>query len=486
PESPKTNYIKRLVGLPGETLEIRQGDLYRDEESGTTILRKEDASKQLVLQQLVYDDAHPPTRLLAAGWPERWAAMEPAPTEDSLEPSAAEIAGWNTVGTSWKHDPEARSFQLTAEQAASRHWIRYRHFVPQESDWQSVVNDLPVAGGPKPRLITDFCGYNAYTSPGEHETPYGLFWVGDLTVKLHLKLEEPGDNSEVLLELNEGLRRYRCRIDPVTGRATIFHLADQQMQGAVDENDIQVLGEADTHVKGSGEYELIFANVDNRLSLWVDGSLIDFGAGATYSAWGDETMIQLPQPMDLIPVGVAVKGAAAEVSGLKLLRDIYYRGDFAGPGASDEFRGSSGYLRAAATDPEEWGRRYVDGLGDPTSRTRARFELGPNEYFMLGDNSPRSKDSRLWGNVRKARHRHAVPAGALVGKAFFIYWPHAIPLLNTNEAGIARGYPQDGNSVYNNPLTRRFFYHRTAPDKFSDYPALRVPFYPNFSRMNRI
>ncbi len=34
PEEPKINYIKRCVGLPNETIEIRQGDLYRHTDKG--------------------------------------------------------------------------------------------------------------------------------------------------------------------------------------------------------------------------------------------------------------------------------------------------------------------------------------------------------------------------------------------------------------------------------------------------------------------
>ena len=40
--------------------------------------------------------------------------------------------------------------------------------------------------------------------------------------------------------------------------------------------------------------------------------------------------------------------------------------------------------------------------------------LGPDEYFLLGDNSPRSYDSRYWGPVLREKIR---------GKAIRIYWP---------------------------------------------------------------
>ena len=59
------------------------------------------------------------------------------------------------------------------------------------------------------------------------------------------------------------------------------------------------------------------------------------------------------------PLQVGVRGATVRLSNLKLYRDIHYRAD--GPNA-----------------------------------TKSPCRLGPDEYFMLGDNSPDSHDSRGW------------------------------------------------------------------------------------------
>jgi hypothetical protein len=46
--------------------------------------------------------------------------------------------------------------------------------------------------------------------------------------------------------------------------------------------------------------------------------------------------------------------------------------------------------------------------------------LEQGEYFVMGDNSPKSFDCRLWPLPRPV-----VPERNLVGKAFFVYWPSA-------------------------------------------------------------
>src|SRR5262249_56221990 len=77
-----------------------------------------------------------------------------------------------------------------------------------------------------------------------------------------------------------------------------------------------------------GSYRLRFANVDDRLTVWVDDRL-PFGDGVVY----DPPAQRGPTPEnDLQPAGVGVRGATVTVSKLQLWRDTYYQANTIPPG----------------------------------------------------------------------------------------------------------------------------------------------------------
>jgi signal peptidase I len=106
----------------------------------------------------------------------------------------------------------------------------------------------------------------------------------------------------------------------------------------------------------------------------------------------------VPQADDLAPARLGSRGAPLEFSHLRLRRDVYY---------TDTDRPSRNGGRAAGSDP--W------------RQDAAAYWLGPDQFLMLGDNSPQSKDSRLWNDSE-----YFVSRELLIGKALFIYWPHSL------------------------------------------------------------
>jgi signal peptidase I len=81
-----------------------------------------------------------------------------------------------------------------------------------------------------------------------------------------------------------------------------------------------------------------------------------------------------------------------------------------------------------------------DVLSDPAKfgslmATEARgdtYSIRPDNFIMMGDNSPRSSDSRAWGKQDRDwdpdRSPWEVPRHLLIGRAFFVYWPHGVPI----------------------------------------------------------
>ena len=67
------------------------------------------------------------------------------------------------------------------------------------------------------------------------------------------------------------------------------------------------------------------------------------------------------------------------------------------------------------TEIDHWSRLW----GTPDRPAK----LASDEYFVLGDLSPQSKDSRMWEDVPPGHHPFAVPETHMIGVATNIYWP---------------------------------------------------------------
>ncbi len=456
PEEPQTNYIKRLVGLPGETIRIRGGNVFLWDNEKEVILRK-DPDKQKRLQMPVYDNDHAPAPLLAAGWPERWASVKPS--------DVGRLANWAETeeGTGWKSDLENRSFSISNTAGQELNWLRYRHFFAAPADWENLERGKPFE--PKSRLIGDYCGYNTYTgdNPQHFEAHTseavddGPYWVADLTLNFDLDVQAVQPGGEVVLELCEGTYWYRCRINPATGAATLEEINVQMNER------VKPRGSAETSITGPGSYSISFANVDDRLCLWINDVLVDFGEEASIDLAG-ATVNRFPTPTDLTPVGIAVTGVDATVSHLLLERDLYYRADFSiqDPRYHENKRFERDLIRHRH-DPDVWGQVYLENADRLDT---LELQVGDDHYLALGDNSPRSRDSRLW-----RKDMQSVPRKFLVGKAFLIYWPHGIPFLNSGKGFEVTAHKQ--------PVNGRL-------QKVEEYPRYTIPFYPQFSRMKRI
>jgi signal peptidase I len=451
PGDAKTNYIKRLVGLPGETVHIEHGDIFTKHEDSALEIQRKPPAKQRAMAQIVYDNDYIVEDMTKKGWPLRWQNW-PAANDQTAK--------------GWTSDDEGKSFSILGSDQES--WIRYQHFIPSIEDWNILrAGSLPRDFIVKPALITDFYAYNNSIVRGqvrERRRPdglpgsiveidpdtssLGLHWVGDLLLETTVDVQSK--TGELHFDLVEGGKHFRATLDVATGEAklTIDGLADFTPQ-------------AKTSLSGEGTYRVVFANFDDELRLWINGSLVEFDKPTTYAPLGNTTPKSSPEdPGDLAPAGVGASGGLAlKVSHLRLLRDIYYiadrtnenvRGaitDFEYPATNVPFWGRNRF-REFISSPDEWkttvkGSRVLivrDNDNDPnTPPAEKELPRGPfdfrrfvefklekfasepekDQFFVLGDNSPASKDSRLWDD------EHYVARELMIGKALFIYWPHS-------------------------------------------------------------
>jgi signal peptidase I len=430
PGEAKVNYIKRLVGLPGETVRVYQGDLFLGGEGASKHedfkISRKPPEKILAMRQLVHDTNHDPAELDAAGWPLRWHA----PTADAKGWQLAKSIEGNNVRQTYSVD-------VARDREA---WLRYEHIVPDFDVWQHIaeVQDQPADARSAPfssmkrsewprRLITDANPYNARairrTSPDSlrvDRTRQGLHWVGDLMVEADIDVESA--SGELLLDLVEGGQHFRSTIDLATGDATLSagKLANYAPK-------------AHTSMHKPGKYHVAFANVDDQLLLWIDNDLVAFEGDTTYDAdklFGDRRRIR-PEASetdlgDLAPAGIGARGTKLSVTRLQVWRDIYYiavKADDQHQRIGNEITDFEGLgyqeMLAMPENPKLWdlflNRPHVD------------FPLGKDQLFVMGDNSAESSDARIWRTSDPSKK----PGGPylerrlLIGKALCVYWPHS-------------------------------------------------------------
>jgi len=407
------NYIKRLCGLPSETVVIHRGDLLTTaEDLRETMLNSEEIDRMLrtdppmlelqrkppdkvqAMLQVVYDNdfAHPEA-------PRRW------------KPAAGAPAAWNLSA-------DGHAFETDGGADDGLATLVYEHRMPSPEVWKRKPEDRKVPA----QLITDYYGYNMGTirSPRRNGPDVGECWVSDLALDCQVDIR--GGAGELVLGLVEADCLFECRINVENGNARFSSSADRDFEPSVS-----------TGVRGPGKHRLQFANVDDQLLLWVDGKPVPFDGRF------DSLVRHYPGARDLQPARFGSKGVAVRVDHLRVLRDVYYRAASARRHDNEDY--GERYLNLVderdlnRVERSAWRLNEYEREGESAldPRTEARwkklfsnapsveFRLGPDQFMMLGDNSPRSSDSRLW-----SANEHFVKRDLLIGKALWIYWPHAL------------------------------------------------------------
>ncbi|WP_315858796.1 signal peptidase I [Blastopirellula sediminis] len=413
PQEPSVNYIKRLIGLPGETVHIWHGDIYISDDPQDEVgkIARKPPRKQLTLLQMVYDSDFPNPDLEEAGYPNRF---EPFPLSS----------------TAWQKQDDAEFPYVCNPSGGEVDWLRYRNIFPDSSDWNSAKHGQKVnaerAREDDSSLITDFNVYNAASyagTPGLPARDYGMHWVGDLAVEADLNIKS--NSGEVILELVEGQHKFRCTFDVATGKATLSIIGDKITFDAADGPTIT----AQTAVRGPGQHSVRFANCDDELRLWVDDSLVTLSSPATFVSprnvkpfWSED------DPGDLLPVGIGSRGVELSAKSLRIKRDVYYIADSTQTRRSRSHEPILDYHTPGGDRPQA-DNQILEIMRSPhlwnsselwDMRALVSFTMEEEQYFPLGDNSAASLDGRLWPIGEQY-----VPGDLLIGKALFVYWPHS-------------------------------------------------------------
>ena len=426
PHNGKQNYIKRLIGLPGDNLTIENGDIYlfdqTDDGWGNRRIARKPASVVKHILQVVDDTHHVGQLLEDIDWPSRWQDF--------------------TGGSDWEFlDTDGHTvFKTTGSKS---NWLRYRHFQPFKTEWATITVNNKIPGRmsgelPLGMLISDQYAYNDLYAvhptkliPNRND---GLHWVGDIGMECDLEIDQAG--GEVALDIVEGGVHFICTIDTVTGVAKLSIKTETKSVVQFVDAESKVVAEPTAQTSlGAGSCRLMFVNADDQLHLWVNGSLIEFDA-ATY----ERNDVPLPyfsatDAGDAEPLGIASKGASLKVDRLKVVRDIYYtstkdESNIANEsGLVDDKTGlaDKDTIYTWLRSPEMWGQANAKnyfgakkGVTQPIFQLKHGATAAQDQFLPMGDNSPNSLDGRFWYK------RNYVQRDMLIGQATFVYWPHTV------------------------------------------------------------
>lgn len=292
-------YIKRIVGLPGETIELRQGDVFAND----TIQRKNLA--QLRSMAVPVCDSRFESQALASHW----------------QPDAAG-SGWRRSGSQFSH-------AAGDGHSAAIDWLAYHH------------RRRLSTGAAEECAIADDLGYNQQSPVTKS------YLVRDLLISCRIAVES---SPTITWSITDGTSQFLVELDFARNEVRV-------------RQDGRTLGSGAWQASGSAGARFELALCDQQVLVAID----------------ERPVVSLPYQVPDIPfrptsrpVAVGTRNKGLKLSEPVLWRDVYYR---------------------------------------PAGRGRAgrQDRLGDDEYFVLGDNSSASLDSRDWPTP-------GVAADSLVGK----------------------------------------------------------------------
>jgi len=234
-----------------------------------------------------------------------------------------------------------------------------------------------------------------------------LFFSGKITDKIPYNLTAPSstETDERLIPRPVGDVLIACSVHPLTGSGAMTITRDLAEQKIIAKINASGPVELSVMESGGAEQRANSTNGQMKSNLSVSAQVaLAVRDGVAYVIDGTEVVAKLPlgpqdaeaakeratrvTPESVCRISIGVSSGTLKLDRIKIFRDVYYR------------------------NAEEMGPAYFK-----LARAKAltRFTVGQDRYFLMGDNSPRSWDSRL--------APEGVEADQVKATATSIYWP---------------------------------------------------------------
>jgi signal peptidase I len=268
PLEPANKAVKRVVGLPGETITIHQGDLFVDGQ-----IARKPIDVQRAMAVLVHDDAFRPIR--THNLPRRW--------EPRRQPS-----GWRLRPTGYQFSP--------TEGASEIDWLAYR-------SWRCFASPLARS---EETPIYDHYGYNQNTSRE-------ILAVSDVSLSCRIRWS---NSSRFWMRVRSRRDAFEVEVDRGRARRGAFEVeVDRGRQAVTLRREGVVVGNYLCSLPAVCDFE--FGICDRQVFLTVNRRV------ALREAFEPS---QQPRQAETSPFGVGGQRSQLLIENLKVYRDVYYLG----------------------------------------------------------------------------------------------------------------------------------------------------------------
>lgn len=395
------NFVKRVVGLPGESLAIARGDIWVRPNDGrseyTRVVKPDSVQRGMWLN--VYEQDFSDIRLdeLAAFWRTsgQGETVLDAGGPLRLRPGADRVRldyrPLVPVGAEFRVMQELSGIP---DRYTLRQPIQFRcrgrsgqgrecgHVFVKTIQTQNIEARCPKCGQLQDETsvifyhrrtglpIVGLHAVNPYYAPQGDET--ASLRDTDYHIVPDLRMVVEATFADVKSVLAITLREDRRRVEAILG-------ADGRAEISVNGEPSTALMRAETGIGAGGRHSIEFYVVDGVARLFVDGDVPILDV----PVWKDKR----PFPTDIPKAsGAALTAGGGEValSRIKLDRDIFYY---------------SGWER---------------GRGEAQMNAQGEVFINENSFFPMGDHCTASFDARSWGPV---------PLSLIRGPALLVWWP---------------------------------------------------------------